>query len=73
MKIILTCAETASPSASKDVASQICKQIWNAAIVVDPCLAANDADRVTQNVTAITLTISRNPENGHSKKSQIDK
>jgi hypothetical protein len=53
----LTCPATANPSASKEVAIQICKQIWNAAIVVDPCLAARDAENVTQNVTAVTFLI----------------
>lgn len=57
----LTCPATASPSASKELASQICRQTWNAAIEVVPCLAANDAAKVTQNVTANTLINKRNP------------
>lgn len=60
--INLTCPATANPSASKEVAIHICRQTWKAAIAVDPCLAANDAARVTQNVTAMTLTNNINPE-----------
>jgi hypothetical protein len=63
----LTCPATANPSASKEVASQICRQTWNAAIDVVPCLAANDAARVTQNVTAMTLTNNINPVSKHRK------
>lgn len=59
---LLTCPATANPSASKEAANQICKQTWNAAIVVGPCLAANAAARVTQNVAAITLTNNKNPD-----------
>lgn len=66
--LFLTCPATANPSASKEVAIQICKQIWNAAIVVVPCLAASDADKVTQNVTAVTLTNNRNPTTKSIKK-----
>ena len=64
----LTCPATAKPSASKEVASQICRQTWNAAIDVDPCLAAKDAAMVTQNVTAITLTSNIDPKSKHSQK-----
>lgn len=52
----------ASPSASNELAIHTCKQTWNAAIDTDPCLAANEAAIVTQEVTAITLNINRNPE-----------
>ena len=52
---------TASPSARRDVASQICKQTWNAAMDVEPWRAASDAARVTQNVTATTLINNRKP------------
>lgn len=58
----VTCPATASPSARRDEASQTCKQIWKAAIGIDPWRAAIDADRVTQNVTAMTRASNRNPE-----------
>lgn len=64
----LTCPATANPSASKEAASQTCKQIWNAAMDVDPSLAAMDAARVTQNVAAITLNNNRNPDSSSTKK-----
>lgn len=57
----LTCPATANPSARRDVANQTCKQTWNAAIDADPCRAANDAERVTQNVTATTLINNKSP------------
>ena len=56
-----TCPATAKPSAKSEVASQTCKQTWNAAIVVEPCLAAIEAANVTQNVTAITLINNKKP------------
>lgn len=68
IKKSLTCPATANPSASKEAASQTCKQIWNAAMDVDPSLAAMDAARVTQNVAAITLNSNRNPDFRSSKK-----
>lgn len=58
----LTCPATANPSARRDVASQTCRQIWNAAIGIEPCLAAIDAASVTQKVTATTLASNRKPE-----------
>ena len=65
--MILTCPDTANPSASNEVASQTCKQTWKAAIDVDPTLAANEAAKVTQNVAAMTLNNSRNPDPKYAK------
>lgn len=64
---MLTCPATAKPSARRDVANQTCKQTWKAAIDVDPCRAASEAARVTQNVTATTLTNRRKPGVIHKK------
>lgn len=60
-KMILTCPATAKPSASNEVANQTCKQIWKAAIDVDPSFAAIEAAIVTQKVAAITLNNSTRP------------
>lgn len=68
-KKFITCPATAKPSASKEVASQTCKQTWNAAIDVEPCLAANDAASVTQDVEAMTLINNKDPEFNHEKQS----
>lgn len=56
-----TCTATAKPSARRDDVNQTCKQGWNAAIGIGPNLAANEAAKVMQNVTAITLVIKRPP------------
>lgn len=61
MKYVLAWPATAKPSASNDEANQTCKQIWKAAIDVDPSFAAFEAASVTQRVAAITLNNSRNP------------
>ena len=60
-KAFPTCPAIAKPSARSDDVNQTCKQIWNAAIGVGPSLAANDAAKVTQDVTAITLDSIRKP------------
>lgn len=60
--MLLTCPDTANPSASNDVASQTCKQTWKAAMDVEPCFAANEAAKVTHDVAAVTLINSRNPD-----------
>ena len=62
----VTCPATASPSARRDEANQTCKQIWKAAIGIDPWRAAMDADRVTQKVAAITRASKRKPETKYS-------
>lgn len=36
-------------------------------MAIDPCLAARDAAKVTQNVTAVTLTNNKNPTTKDSK------
>lgn len=56
-----TCPATAKPSARSDDVNQTCKQIWNAAMGVGPCLAANAAAKVTHDVTAMTLVNIRKP------------
>lgn len=57
----ITCPATAKPSARREDVIQTCRHIWNAAMGVEPSLAANDAANVTQNVTAITLPSSSKP------------
>lgn len=61
-KSSLTCPAKANPSARSEQANQVCKQIWNAAIGVEPSREAIDADSVTQNVAAITRASNRRPE-----------
>jgi hypothetical protein len=63
-----TCPATAKPSARSDDVNQTCKQIWNAAMGVGPCLAANAAAKVTQDVTAMTLVNIRKPAHQGLKK-----
>jgi len=41
--------------------SHTCKQVWKAAIGIGPNLAANEAAKVWQNVTATTLANRRPP------------
>lgn len=65
--VVITCPATANPSARREVANQTCKHTWNAAIDFDPSLAAIDAERVIQNVTAITLINNRKPESKHKQ------
>lgn len=62
-----TCPATAKPSDNKEDVIQTCKQVWNAAMGVGPSLAANDAARVTQKVTATTLASNKPPAPIHSK------
>lgn len=57
----LTWPAKANPSARSEQANQVCKQIWNAAIGVEPSRAAIDADSVTQNVAAITRASNKKP------------
>lgn len=52
---------TAKPSARREEVSQTCRQVWNAAIGIGPNLDANDAAKVTQNVTAITFANNKPP------------
>lgn len=56
-----TCPATAKPSARRDEVNQTCKQIWKAAIGIEPSVAALEAARVTHIVTAITLVNSQKP------------
>jgi hypothetical protein len=65
---IFTCPATAKPSARSDDVNQTCKQIWKAAIVVEPSRAALDAARVTQIVAAITRANNRNPASSREMK-----
>jgi hypothetical protein len=58
---IITCPATAKPSERRDDVNQTCKQVWKAAIGVAPSRAANEAAKVTQNVTATTLANRRPP------------
>lgn len=60
-KMSFTCPATAKPSERSDDVNQTCKQVWKAAIGVAPSRAANEAAKVTQNVTATTLANSRPP------------
>lgn len=60
-KCFCTCTATAKPSARRDDVIQTWRQVWNAAIGMEPNLAANEADKVTQNVTATTLANNRPP------------
>ena len=46
--------------------SQTCRHIWNAAMGVGPNRAANEAAKVTQIVTAITLVSKREPAVGQA-------
>jgi len=57
----LTWPAKANPSARSEQANQVCKQIWNAAIGVEPSRAAIDADSVTQHVAAITRASNKKP------------
>ncbi len=68
--MLSTCPATAKPSERSDEVNQTCKQVWNAAIGVAPSRAANEAAKVTQNVTATTLNKSRPPVSMHIKQSQ---
>ena len=56
-----TCTTTTNPSARREDVTHTCKQVWNAAIGIGPNLAANEAAKVWQNVTAITLANNRPP------------
>jgi hypothetical protein len=60
-----TCPATAKPSARREDVNQTCKQIWNAAIVVEPNRVALDAAKVTQIVAATTRANSRKPASQH--------
>lgn len=57
----MACPAKANPSARSEQANQVCKQIWNAAIGVEPSRATIEADSVTQHVVAITRASNRKP------------
>lgn len=67
-----TCTAIAKPSDKRDDVNQTCRQVWNAAIWIEPNLEANEAAKVTQNVTATTLANSIPPvQIGNTKLSKL--
>lgn len=60
-KKFCTWTVTTKLSARRDDVNQTCRHVWNAAMGIEPSLATNDVAKVTQNVTAITLSINNPP------------